>query len=152
MDIAILKSTAQTMMANGKGILAADESSKTIQKRFDKIGLKSDPDTNLSYRRMLFTTPGIENYISGVILYDETFRQSIDEVLIPEYLSRKGILPGIKVDKGAMQMPDSPEEKITEGLDGLKERLMEYARLGAKFAKWRGVITIGPNIPTDKCI
>ena len=152
MNNALLKSIAEAMVAKGKGILAADESSKTIQKRFDKIGLKSDPDTNLSYRRMLFTTPGIENYISGVILYDETFRQSIDEVLIPEYLSKKGILPGIKVDKGAVEMPDSPEEKITEGLDGLKERLMEYARLGAKFAKWRAVITIGENIPTDKCI
>src|SRR3989344_5015687 len=129
MNNALLKSIAEAMVAKGKGILAADESSKTIQKRFDKIGLKSDPDTNLSYRRMLFTTPGIENYISGVILYDETFRQSIDEVLIPEYLSKKGILPGIKVDKGAVEMPDSPEEKITEGLDGLKERLAKYASL-----------------------
>ncbi len=152
MNINLLKSTAKNMVANGKGILAADESSRTIQKRFDKIGLKSDPDTNLAYRKMLFTTPGIENYISGVILFDETIRQSIDNVLIPEYLSKKGILPGIKVDKGAVDLPNFPGEKITEGLDGLKERLKEYAKLGAKFAKWRAVITIGENIPTDNCI
>jgi fructose-bisphosphate aldolase class I len=152
MNIGVLKSTANQMVAKGKGILAADESSKTIQKRFDKIGLTSDPNTNLAYRKMLFTTPGIENYISGVILFDETLRQSIDGVLMPEYLSKKGILPGIKVDKGAVDLPGSPGEKITEGLDGLKERLIEYARLGAKFAKWRAVITIGPNIPTDNCI
>lgn len=152
MNTSLLKSIAQALVASSKGILAADESSKTIQKRFDKIGLRSDPDTNLAYRKMLFTTPGIENYISGVILYDETFRQSIDSVLIPEYLSKKGILPGIKVDKGTVDLPGSVGEKITEGLDGLKERLTEYARLGAKFAKWRGVITIGVNIPTDNCI
>ena len=152
MNIGVLKSTANQMVASAKGILAADESAKTIQKRFDKIGLTSDPNTNLAYRKMLFTTHGIENYISGVILFDETLRQSIDGVLMPEYLSKKGILPGIKVDKGAVDLPDSPGEKITEGLDGLKERLIEYARLGAKFAKWRAVITIGPNIPTDKCI
>ena len=152
MNIAVLKSTANQMVAKGKGILAADESSKTIQKRFDKIGLKSDPDTNLTYRKMLFTTPGIEKYLSGVILFDETIRQSIDAVLIPGYLSRKGILPGIKVDKGTVDLPNFPGEKITEGLDGLKERLKEYAKLGAKFAKWRAVITIGKNLPTDNCI
>jgi len=152
MNIGVLKSTANQMVASAKGILAADESAKTIQKRFDKIGLTSDPNTNLAYRKMLFATPGIENYLSGVILFDETLRQSIDGVLIPEYLSKKGILPGIKVDKGAVDLPDSPGEKITEGLDGLKERLIEYAKLGAKFAKWRAVITIGQNIPTDHCI
>lgn len=152
MNNIMLKSTAKNMVVKGKGILAADESSKTIQKRFDKIGLKSDPDTNLTYRKMLFTTPGIEKYLSGVILFDETIRQSIDGVLIPGYLSRKGILPGIKVDKGVVDLPGSTGEKITEGLDGLKERLKEYAKLGAKFAKWRAVITIGENIPTDNCI
>jgi fructose-bisphosphate aldolase class I len=152
MNNILLKSIAKNMVANGKGILAADESSKTIQKRFDKIGLKSDPDTNLAYRKMLFTTPSIENYISGIILFDETFRQSIDGVLIPEYLSKKGILPGIKVDKGTVDLSGSQGEKITEGLDGLKERLKEYGKLGAKFAKWRAVITIGENIPTDNCI
>lgn len=152
MDIATLKSTANAMVANGKGILAADESSKTIQKRFDKIGLISNPDLNLSYRKILFTAPGIENYISGVILYDETIRQSIDGLAVPQYLLNKGILPGIKVDKGAVDLPNFPGEKITEGLDGLTERLIEYSQLGAKFAKWRAVITIGENIPTDNCI
>ncbi len=152
MDVTILKSTVQAMVANGKGILAADESSKTIQKRFDKIGLESNPDTNLAYRKILFTTSGIENYLSGVILFDETIKQSIDGISVPEYLSNKGILPGIKVDKGTVDLPNSPLEKITEGLDGLRERLEEYARVGAKFAKWRAVITIGEGIPTDACI
>ena len=145
-------STALAMVASGKGILAADESSKTIQKRFDKIGLKSTPDTNLAYRKILFTTPGVENYLSGIILFDETIRQSIDGLTIPEYLSSKGILPGIKVDKGTVDLPNFPGEKVTEGLDGLAERMKEYAQMGAKFAKWRAVITIGENIPTDACI
>ncbi len=152
MDIAQLKQTAQAMVASGKGILAADESSKTIQKRFDKIGLTSTPETNLSYRKMLFTTPGAEEFLSGVILYDETIRQSIDGTPIPQYLEGKGIISGIKVDKGAFDMPNFPEEKITEGLDGLRDRLAEYKNLGAKFAKWRAVITIGEGIPTDTCI
>lgn len=152
MNNKLLKTTANSMVANSKGILAADESSKTIQKRFDKIGLKSDPNTNLAYRKMLLTTSGIENYISGVILFDETIRQSIDGILIPKYLLEKGILPGIKVDKGVVDLPGSANEKITEGLDGLRERLKEYTRLGARFAKWRAVITIGKNIPTDNCI
>lgn len=152
MDATILKSTAQAMVANGKGILAADESSKTIQKRFDKIGLESTPDANLTYRKILFTTPGIENYLSGTILFDETIRQSINGLTVPEYLSNKGILPGIKVDKGVVDLPNFPGEKITEGLDGLRKRLEEYVQIGAKFAKWRAVITIGENIPTDACI
>ncbi len=152
MDINILKTTAQAMVSKGKGVLAADESSGTIQKRFDKIGLKADPDINLSYRKVLFATPGIEEYISGVILYDETIRQSIDGTPVPQFLESKGILPGIKVDKGAVDMPNFPGEKITEGLDGLKKRLEEYKALGAKFAKWRAVITIGEKIPTDTCI
>ena len=152
MNNTLLKSTADAMVAKGKGILAADESAKTIQKRFDKIGLKSNPKTNLAYRKILFATPGIENYISGIILFDETFRQSIDGALIPQYLSRKGILPGIKVDKGTVDFPGSTGEKITEGLEGLKERLIEYASLGAKFAKWRAIITIGQNLPSDNCI
>jgi len=152
MNNMLLESVAKDLVASAKGILATDESSKTIQKRFDKIGLKSDPNTNLAYRKMLFTTLGIENYLSGVILFDETIRQSIDGVLIPEYLSKKNILPGIKVDKGTVDLPNFPGEKITEGLDGLNERLKEYAKLGAKFAKWRAVITIGENIPTDNCI
>lgn len=152
MNITILKSVAKAMVANGKGILAADESSKTIQKRFDKIGLASNPDTNLAYRKILFTASGTENYISGIILFDETIRQSIDGLTVPEYLSKKGILPGIKVDKGAVDLPNFPGEKITEDLNGLTERLKEYAQLGAKFAKWRAVITIGENIPTNNCI
>ncbi len=152
MDIAQLKQTTQAMVAPKKGILAADESTKTIQKRFDKIGLQSNPETNLIYRKMLFTTPGIEEFISGVILYDETIRQSIDGLPVPKYLEKKGILPGIKVDKGAVDLPNFPGEKITEGLEDLKERLTEYAQMGAKFAKWRAVITIGERIPTDACI
>jgi len=152
MDIILLKQTAQTLVAPGKGILAADESSKTIQKRFDKINLQSVPETNLAYRKMLFTTPGIEQFLSGVILYDETIRQSIDGVTIPKYLEDRGILPGIKVDQGTEDLPNSPGEKITKGMEGLEERLKEYKELGAKFAKWRAVITIGENIPTDICI
>ncbi|MCR4305643.1 MAG: fructose-bisphosphate aldolase class I [Candidatus Daviesbacteria bacterium] len=152
MDIALLKQTAQALVAEGKGILAADESSKTIQKRFEKIGLQSTPETNLAYRKMLFTTPGIEQFLSGMILYDETIRQSIEGMSVPKYLESKGILPGIKVDKGVVNLPDSLGEKVTEGLDGLKDRLAEYKSLGAKFAKWRAVITIGNGIPTDTCI
>lgn len=149
MDIATLKTTAQAMVAKGKGILAADESSKTIQKRFDKIGLQSTPDTNLAYRQMLFTTSGIEEYISGVILYDETIRQSINGRPVPQFLADKGVIPGIKVDKGAVDMVNFPEEKITEGLDGLRARLEEYKGMGAQFAKWRAVIQIGDGIPTQ---
>lgn len=130
-----LKQTAKEMVAPGKGILAADESSKTIQKRFEKIGITSTPETNLAYRQMLFSTPGIEQYISGVILYDETIRQSINGMPVPEYLESRGILPGIKVDQGVVEM-------ITTGIDGLRERLTEYKNLGAKFAKWRAVIAV----------
>jgi fructose-bisphosphate aldolase, class I len=152
MDVTILKFTAQAMVAKGKGILAADESSKTIQKRFDKIGLQSTPETNLSYRKILFTTPGVENYLSGIILFDETIRQSVDGVSVPEYLSKKGIFPGIKVDQGLVNFEGSSSEKITQGLEGLRERLREYFQIGAKFAKWRAVIAIGENAPTDECI
>ncbi len=152
MDTNLLKEIANQMVAAGKGILAADESDKTIQKRFDKIGLTSSPETNLAYRKMLFTTPGAEEYLSGVILYDETIRQSIDGIPMPDFLQSKSILPGIKVDKGAVDMENHSGEKITEGLDGLAERLAEYAKMGAKFAKWRAVITIGEGIPTDDCI
>ncbi len=152
MNIATLKSVAQALIAPGKGILAADESTKTITKRLVSAGIEATAENQLLYRKMLFTTPGIEEYLSGVILYDETFKQSIEGKTIPEYLSQKGIIPGIKVDKGTKEMPSSPGEKITEGLDGLRERLTEYKRLGAKFAKWRAVITIGEEIPTKECI
>lgn len=130
-----LKQTARVLVAPGKGILAADESTKTIQKRFDKIGLQSTPETNLAYRQMLFTAPGIEEFLSGVILYDETIRQSIDGISVPRYLESKGILAGIKVDQGIV-------DAVTTGLDGLRERLAEYKNMGAKFAKWRAVITV----------
>lgn len=152
MDTNLLKQTAKALVAAGKGILAADESSKTIQKRFEKIGLQSTPETNLAYRKMLFSAPGIEQFLSGVILYDETIRQAIDGISVPKYLKDKGILPGIKVDKGVVDLPDFLGEKVTEGLDGLKDRLTEYKNLGAKFAKWRAVVTIGNGIPTDTCI
>lgn len=152
MDINTLKQTASAMVAPGKGILAADESTKTIVKRLEKIGIESNPEVNLKYRQMLFTASGIEQFISGVILYDETIRQSIDGQSVPQFLESKGILPGIKVDKGAWQLANFPGEKITEGLDELRDRLMEYKEMGAKFAKWRAVITIGEGIPTDACI
>ncbi|MBI2314822.1 fructose-bisphosphate aldolase class I [Candidatus Daviesbacteria bacterium] len=152
MNQTILIDTAKKLVAPGKGILAADESSKTIQKRFDKIGLTSTPETNLAYRSMLFTTSGIEQYISGVILYEETIRQSIEGKSVPQYLESKGILPGIKVDKGAWRLPNFEREKVTEGLDELRDRLTEYKNLGAKFAKWRAVIAIGEGIPTEAAI
>jgi fructose-bisphosphate aldolase, class I len=141
------------MVAPGKGILAADESSGTITKRFEAIGVDSTFDSRRDYRQMLLTTPGLEEFVSGVILYDETLRQSsTDGVPFPKLLEGLGILPGIKVDTGAKPLPFSPEEKITEGLDGLPDRVKEYVSLGAKFAKWRAVITIGDGIPTDYCI
>jgi len=152
MDIIRLKDIANALVAPNKGILAADESTKTIQKRFDKIGISSNQETNLAYRSMLFTAPEIEQYISGVILYDETIRQSIGGKSVPQYLESKGILPGIKVDKGAWKLANFEGEKITEGLDNLRDRLTEYKEMGAKFAKWRAVITIGEGVPTDTCI
>ena len=153
MDRAKLESVAHALVQKGKGILAADESSGTIKKRFDSIRLKPTEQNRLFYRRMLFTTPGMEAFISGVILFDETIRQiGPDGVLLGEILAGKGVLPGIKVDKGAKDMAGFPGEKITEGLDGLRERLAEYRDLGARFAKWRSVITIGEAIPTRSCI
>lgn len=152
MDITNLKSTVSALLNPTKGILAADESSKTIQKRFDKIGLQSSPETNLAYRKMLFTTPGVEEFLSGVILFDETIRQEIDGVSIPKYLESKGIVPGIKVDKGVVNLPNFPGEKIPEGVEGLAPRLEEYTQMGAKFTKFRAVITIGDGIPTETCL
>ncbi|HHQ14445.1 MAG TPA: fructose-bisphosphate aldolase class I [Chromatiales bacterium] len=148
-----LQAIAQQMVAPGKGILAADESTPTIKKRFDKIGLESTPENHRIYREMLFTTPGMADYISGVILYDETIRQSTsDGVPFPEYLQSLGVIPGIKVDAGAKPLAAFPGEKVTEGLDGLRDRLKEYGSLGARFAKWRAVISIGDGIPTDFCL
>lgn len=148
-----LESIAQALVQKGKGILAADESYGTIKKRFDRIDVPSTEETRRSYRNMLFTTPEAENYISGVILFDETIRQAADDgAPFPVYLSEKGILPGIKVDKGKIDLPAFPGESITEGLDGLLDRLEEYKDLGAKFTKWRAVISIGEGIPTLSAI
>ncbi len=148
-----LAAIARAMVAPGKGILAADESSGTIKKRFDAIQLESTTEHRRAYRELLFTTPGVAEFISGVILFDETIRQSTsDGTPFPAYLAAHGMLPGIKVDAGAKALAGFPGETITEGLDGLRERLKEYAGLGAKFAKWRAVITIGRDLPTDFCL
>lgn len=147
-----LESVSRALVAKGKGILAADESFPTIKKRFERINVPSTEESRRSYREMLFATPGIEDFISGVILFDETIRQkSRDGKLFVELLDRKGIVPGIKVDKGTTPLAGFPGEKITQGLDGLRERLLEYRGLGARFAKWRAVITIGKGIPTRCC-
>ncbi|MGZ4119315.1 MAG: class I fructose-bisphosphate aldolase [Actinomycetota bacterium] len=149
-----LRQTARELVAPGKGILAADESSGTIKKRFDSISVESTEETRRAYRELLFTTPGAESYISGVILFDETIRQGLkDGTRFPELLAKRGIVPGIKVDKGAVQLAFSPEEKVTDGLDGLRARLVEYRELGARFTKWRAVIDIiGDGIPSDYCL
>ena len=148
-----LYETARTIVADNKGILAADESTGTIAKRFDAIGVESTEETRRAYRNLLFTTVGMEQFIGGVILYDETIRQRADDgTPFAELLAAKGVVPGIKVDTGAKPMALHPGELVTEGLDGLRERLAEYYALGARFAKWRAVITIGDGIPTDACI
>lgn len=144
MDTQRLRDTARTLVADGRGILAADESTGTCTKRFDALGIESTADSRRDYRAMLFATPGLGDSVAGVILYDETLRQSTaDGESIPALLERQGILPGIKVDTGAMPMAGHPGETVTEGLDGLRGRLAEYAELGARFAKWRAVIHIG---------
>ena len=145
---------AKALVADGKGILAADESTGTIKKRFDSINVESVEETRRAYREMLFTTAGAQDAISGVILYDETLRQSAaDGTPFAELLAGKGIIPGIKVDAGAKPLAGSPDEKVTEGLDGLRERCTEYYQLGARFAKWRAVITIkGDKHPGQACI
>jgi fructose-bisphosphate aldolase class I len=144
---------AGAMVAKNKGILAADESSGTIKKRFDGIKVESTEEQRRTYREMLFTAPGAAEFISGVILYDETIRQKTkDGTPFPEYLTRQGIIPGIKVDIGAKPLAGFNGETITEGLDGLRERLVEYYKLGARFAKWRAVIDIGDGIPTSFAI
>ena len=151
--MADLHETARDLVAEGKGILAADESSGTIKKRFDSIGVESTEENRRAYRDLLFTTPGAEEFISGVILYDETLRQSgADGTPFPKLLESKGVIPGIKVDMGAKPLAGSPDETITEGLDGLRERLEEYAGLGARFTKWRAVISIGNGLPSDYAI
>ncbi|MBM23517.1 MAG: fructose-bisphosphate aldolase class I [Gammaproteobacteria bacterium] len=148
-----LNSIAQAMVAPNKGILAADESTPTIAKRFKDIDTESTEANRQTYRNMLFTSPDISDYISGVILFDETIRQTNNEgVPFPEYLTSLGIVPGIKVDKGAKELAACLGETVTEGLDGLRDRLNEYYDLGARFAKWRAVIAIGDGIPSDTCI
>lgn len=148
-----LHTTAQAMVAPGKGILAADESVATATKRLSGVGVESTADSRRTYREMLFTTPGLEATISGVILFDETLRQSTaDGTPFPELLASRGMIPGIKVDTGAKPLALHPEEKVTEGLDGLRERVSEYVGMGARFAKWRAVITIGDGIPSTACI
>lgn len=148
-----LETTAQAMVAKGKGILAADESMGTIKRRFDSIKIESSDHNRRAYRDMLFTTKGIEEAISGVILFDETIRTAaLDGTPFPQVLAKKGIMPGIKVDKGPVDIPGFPGEVVTEGLDGLRARIKEYKELGAKFAKWRAVITIGEGIPTYTCL
>jgi len=155
MDLKQLTETAKAIVAPGKGILAADESSPTIKKRFDTIGAESTEANRQAYRQMLFTTEGANEHISGVILYDETIRQSHDDgTPFPKLLADQGIIPGIKVDLGAKELAAYPGEKVTEGLDGLRDRLIEYYGLGARFAKWRAVIDIDVDrgIPSDFCL
>jgi fructose-bisphosphate aldolase class I len=153
MNIQQLESTAMELVTQGKGILAADESTGTIAKRFDAVGIESTEENRRAYREMLFTTPGIGEYLSGVILFDETIRQkAFDGTPLVEVLKEEGIIPGIKVDRSTVALPFSPNEKYTQGLDGLRERLEEYVEMGARFTKWRAVITIGDDIPTVKCI
>ena len=153
MDIAALTNTAKAMVAPGKGILAIDESHGTCKKRFDAVGVEFNEENRRLYRQLLITAEGVNEGISGMILFDETLRQKTDDgTPFPQELEKRGMIPGIKVDMGAKDLALHPGEKVTEGLDGLRDRLAEYKELGAKFAKWRSVITIGDGIPTDACI
>ena len=154
MDIEKLEAIVKKIFAKGKGLLAADESAATCQKRFDAVGVECTEDTRREYRELLFTTPGAADYLSGVILYDETFWQAGEESgqVFREHLKAHGIVPGIKVDEGLVDLPGFPGEKISKGLDGLPDRLVTYHGAGAQFAKWRSVITIDDGLPTDECI
>jgi fructose-bisphosphate aldolase class I len=148
-----LEVTARALVAPGKGILAADESDGTIKKRFDSIGVESTEESRRAYRDLLFTTPGTEEHISGVILFDETIRQSsADGTSFPKLLESKSVIPGIKVDKGAKSLALAEGETITEGLDGLRQRLEEYRELGARFAKWRATYSIAEDLPSEYCV
>jgi fructose-bisphosphate aldolase class I len=145
--------TARAIVADGKGILAADETVRTITKRFAPHAIESTADSRRAYREMLFGTPGIAAYIGGAILQDETIHQkSSNGTPLAELLEKEGVIPGIKVDQGAKPLAGSPDERVTEGLDGLRERLAEYRRMGARFAKWRAVIKIGDGLPTETCV
>src|SRR5205809_3727724 len=153
MDEEKLNQTAQAIVAEGKGILAADESDSTIKKRFDSIGVESTEEHRRAYRDLLFTTEGVGEYSSGVILFDETIRQSsTDGTPFPKLLESKGIIPGIKVDTGAKPLALAEGETVTEGLDGLRGRLEEYRELGARFAKWRATYSIGGGLPSEYCV
>lgn len=153
MSIEQLAETARAMVAPGKGIIAIDESSATCKKRFDGVGIESTEENRRAYRELLLTTPNAGEYLSGAILFDETIRQSTkDGVPFAKYMADHGMIPGIKVDKGTHALAGCPGEVVTEGLDGLRERLQEYYKLGARFAKWRAVITIGDDIPSGTCI
>jgi fructose-bisphosphate aldolase class I len=148
-----LEDTARALVAEGKGILAADESDGTIKKRFDSIDVESTDENRRAYRELLFATHGAEEFISGVIMFDETIRQSAaDGTPFPKLVESRGIIPGIKVDKGAKPLAGAEGETVTEGLDGLRDRLNEYRELGARFTKWRAVISIGESIPSEYCI
>ncbi len=153
MNLETLESTAREMVSAGRGILAMDESTGTCTSRFEKLGVPSTEDNRLSYRSMLVTAEGLSQFISGAILFDETIRQQVNgQTPFAQYLNDAGIVPGIKVDTGAKALAGHTGEKVTEGLDGLRERLQEYVSLGARFAKWRAVITIGDGIPSDACL
>lgn len=153
MNVSELQTTAKAMVAKGKGLIAMDESGPTIAKRFKQYNIENTVENRRGYRELILTTPDLNKYISGAILYDETIRQATkDGTPFAKYMERLGIIPGIKVDTGAKDLALFPGEKVTEGLDGLRERLAEYRAMGARFAKWRAVITIGENIPTRTCI
>jgi fructose-bisphosphate aldolase class I len=153
MDKTLLAKTAAAMVAKGRGVLAADESAGTCETRFKTINTPCTEENRRAYRGLLFTTPGVEKFISGVILFDETTRQKTEDgTVFTDYLAKKGILPGIKVDTGAKNLALCPGEKVTEGLDGLRERLAAYFKAGCRFAKWRAVITIGEGIPSHTCL
>ena len=154
MDHQKLEHVAKTLTTPGKGLLAADESNTSCQKRFDAVGVECTPTTRREYRQLLLTTPGAEQYLAGVILYDETFWQKIDDEGEPfrHYLKAKNIMPGIKVDKGLVDLPGFAVEKVTQGLDGLPEQMTHYSSEHAGFAKWRALITIGDGMPTNECI
>ncbi|HET9483536.1 MAG TPA: class I fructose-bisphosphate aldolase [Xanthomonadales bacterium] len=153
MSIEQLAETARAMVAPGKGIIAIDESSNTIKKRFDAVGIENTEEHRRRYREMLLTTPGLSEHISGAIMYDETLRQKTsDGQPFAQYMTERGMIPGIKVDKGTVPLAGFPGELVTEGLDGLRQRLEEYAKLGARFAKWRAVITISEDAPSSTCI
>jgi fructose-bisphosphate aldolase, class I len=153
MNVSELNAIAKAMVAKGKGLIAMDESGPTIAKRFKQYGVENTVENRRAYRELIIKAPDLNKYISGAILYDETIRQTTsDGVPFAKYMERLGIIPGIKVDAGAKEVALFPGEKVTEGLDGLRERLAEYHGMGARFAKWRAVITIGPNMPTRTCI